>query len=80
MSGKLIPEGYRVGVSPVVVTYDEATYGPDAAEFNPERWLVNDEELRVLEKGMALTFGAGTRTCTGKNVSGMLDRSLVNVV
>jgi hypothetical protein len=69
ISGKLISEGYRVGVNPVAVTYDEATYGPDAPEFIPERWLIGEEKVRALDRALGLTFGAGTRTCPGKNVS-----------
>ena len=73
VSGYHIPEGFRVGVNPTTVTYDEATYGSDVAEFKPERWLTNGVDLRHLERGMALAFGAGTRTCVGKNVSDGLE-------
>jgi cytochrome P450 len=68
LSGMRIQQGYRIGISNQVVTYDESTFGSDASEFRPERWLVSEESVRTLERGTALQFGAGTRTCTGKNV------------
>lgn len=68
LAGKFIPKGYRVGLNPAVIHYDKATYGQDADEFRPERWLVSDEEWKAMDRNM-LIFGAGTRTCIGKNVS-----------
>jgi cytochrome P450 len=68
LAGKFIPKGYRIGLNPAVVQYDKDVYGQDADEFRPERWLVSDDEWRAMDKHM-LIFGAGTRTCIGKNVS-----------
>ena len=61
-----IPEGYRVGMNGAVVHYDKGIFGPDANQFNPQRWLEGDS--KTMDKHM-LHFGAGTRTCIGKNVS-----------
>lgn len=67
-AGKFIPKGYRVGLNPAVVHYDKKVFGQDADKFRPERWLVSEEEWRAMDKNL-LIFGAGTRTCVGKNVS-----------
>lgn len=67
LSGKFIPKNYRIGVNPAIVQTDKEVFGTDAAEFKPDRWLVTEEQFKVLEKNMLL-FGAGTRTCIGKNV------------
>jgi cytochrome P450 len=67
LAGKFIPEGYRIGMNPAVVHYQKEAFGEDADQFRPERWLVGTEEWRAMDKCL-LTFGAGTRTCIGKNV------------
>jgi len=66
ISGFYFPEGYRVGVNGAVVQYDKDVFGPDADEFNPDRWIEGD--VSRMEKAMVV-FGAGPRTCIGKNVS-----------
>lgn len=65
---KFIPKGYRIGMNPAVVHFDKQVFGDDADEFRPERWLVSEEQWKAMDKCL-LTFGAGTRTCVGKNVS-----------
>ncbi|KAH9882373.1 hypothetical protein J1614_000609 [Plenodomus biglobosus] len=68
LAGKFIPKGYRVGLNPAAVHYDKTIFGQDADSFRPERWLVGEEQWKALDKNL-LTFGAGTRTCIGKNIS-----------
>ncbi|EOA91723.1 uncharacterized protein SETTUDRAFT_152774 [Exserohilum turcica Et28A] len=65
---KFIPKGYRIGMNPAVVHFDKQVFGDDADEFRPERWLVSEEQWKAMDKCL-LTFGAGTRTCVGKNIS-----------
>ena len=66
ISGFYFPAGYRVGINPAVVQYNKDIFGPDAEEFNPDRWLQGDETL--MERAM-IPFGGGSRTCIGKHVS-----------
>ncbi len=66
ISGFHFPGGYRVGVNGAVVQYDKDVFGPDADNFNPDRWI--DGNAVNMEKAM-VPFGAGPRTCIGKNVS-----------
>lgn len=71
IAGEHIPPGYRVGINPMIVHRDTSIFGVDAAAFNPRRWLPENnspEQLQMMERCM-LHFGAGTRTCLGKNVS-----------
>lgn len=68
LAGKLIPKGYRIGINPAVIHCDKGTFGPDSDEFRPERWLAGEEACKAMDRNM-LIFGAGTRTCIGKNVS-----------
>lgn len=57
-AGQLIQIPIRDGVN-----VDEAIWGPDAAEFRPERWLEEDrlpEAVRSMYmQGHVLTFGDG---------------------
>lgn len=63
-----IPAGYNVGVNPALCHFDKTIFGPDAREFKPERWLQSAEKSFLMEKAI-LHFGAGTRTCIGKNIA-----------
>jgi cytochrome P450 len=70
IAGRFFPAGSRVGVNAAVVHFDERIFGADAAMFNPDRWM-SDSAVNM-ERHM-LHFGAGSRTCIGKNV-GLIDR------
>lgn len=70
INGCYIPEKYIFGMNPAVVQYDTHWFGPDAEQYNPDRWLGADGEH--MEKAM-LHFGYGTRICLGKNVSLSID-------
>ena len=65
ISGFHFPEGYRIGMNSAVVHYDKSVFGPDADRFNPDRWSEGDS---VRMDKTILQFGAGSRTCIGKNV------------
>jgi cytochrome P450 len=75
LSSFYISPGYSIGVNSAVVQHDTGLFGEDAGEFKPERWLESAERSFAMEKGMIM-FGAGTRTCIGKNVSA--DKNIMN--
>ena len=66
VDGRFIPGGYRIGMNGAVVHYNSDIFGTDAYQYRPSRWLEGD--ATTMDKYM-LQFGAGTRTCIGKNVS-----------
>lgn len=71
INGIRIRPGYRIGVNGHVVQRDKSVFGDDAEIFRPQRWLAGPtsaEQLMKMGRRM-LNFGAGTRTCIGKNVS-----------
>jgi cytochrome P450 len=84
ISGHWFPKGTRVGVNAAVVQRDKSIFGYDADEFVPERWFrkdaarmerymfqVNSHTTRLLichAYTSTVQFGAGSRTCIGKNV------------
>ncbi|KAJ5603228.1 hypothetical protein N7537_006184 [Penicillium hordei] len=62
------PKGTVVGMNAWVVHRDQDVFGADADIFRPERWLGPKEEVVVMDKTL-FSFGAGSRTCVGKNIS-----------
>lgn len=71
LSGMYIPPGWKVGMNAAVVGRDEGIYGSDADKFRPERWIERTDAH--MDRCNDLVFGAGTRTCTGKQVSTLSD-------
>ncbi|KAI6758732.1 hypothetical protein HG530_010972 [Fusarium avenaceum] len=69
LAGHFIPGGSVVGCSPWVIHQDTEVYGADAAKFRPERWIEASPEQRKKMNSCLLSFGAGARTCVGKNIS-----------
>ena len=72
-----LPAGTTVGMNAWVIHRNPRIFGADAASFNPSRWLPNPEtetteqfeERLAAMKRTDLTFGGGSRTCLGKNIS-----------
>lgn len=69
ISGHFVPGGAIVGVNAWVIHRDPAVFGDDAAQWHPDRWIEADEEKKRLMDNSIFTFGAGSRTCIGKNIS-----------
>ncbi|KAF4462515.1 Pisatin demethylase [Fusarium albosuccineum] len=67
LSGHYFPEGTEVGVNAWVLHYSKDIYGPDPQVFRPERWI-GDEKTSIMGS-MMFAFGAGSRTCIGRNIS-----------
>ncbi|GKT51986.1 cytochrome P450 monooxygenase [Colletotrichum spaethianum] len=68
LAGHFLSEGTVVGINPAVIHRDREIFGVDADEFRPERWLDEEEKVKSMDRHL-LTFGAGVRTCIGKNIS-----------
>lgn len=66
--GKYIPGGTIVGINAWVLQHDPNVY-EDPEAFIPERWLTADAEKLAKMEASFLAFGAGSRTCVGKNIS-----------
>ncbi|KAL2670519.1 hypothetical protein Neosp_014307 [[Neocosmospora] mangrovei] len=76
ISGTFFPAGFLadigksvVGVNSWVAHRNPDVFGPDADEFRPERWLTTDKEKLKMMEASWMPFGAGSRTCIGKNIS-----------
>ncbi|GAD96765.1 predicted protein [Paecilomyces variotii No. 5] len=73
--GPYLPPGTIVGVNPWIIHRSDI-FGKDLDAFIPERWLQGDKESNAEYAARkqkmtraTYTFGAGTRTCIGKNIS-----------
>ena len=74
--GRFIAGGTAVGMNAWVVHQNKEIFGQDAESFVPERWLQYEHETetsfqarRSRMREADLTFGAGNRVCTGKNIA-----------
>ena len=67
--GERIPGGTIVGCNAWVLHRRPEIFGSDVDTFRPERWLeAKPDQLREMKATM-FQFGAGARTCIGKNIS-----------
>ncbi|KAK1981006.1 trichodiene oxygenase [Colletotrichum cereale] len=63
-----IPRGYAMGMSAMINNFNES-YFPDANEFIPERWMVQDRhQRREMEKAF-FSFSKGSRKCLGMSLA-----------
>ncbi|KAI0127595.1 cytochrome P450 [Xylariales sp. AK1849] len=60
------PEGTQLSINPHVLQTSKDLWGPDAAEFNPDRWLGSD--AATLEKYFC-PWGLGWASCPGQHVA-----------
>ncbi|KIV81630.1 hypothetical protein PV11_03800 [Exophiala sideris] len=71
IAGTFFPGGTSIGINSWVIHRNTSVFGNDASLFRPERWdpsLISNEDLARMD-GCYIPFGAGARTCIGKNVS-----------
>ncbi len=74
--GTHLRSGTVVGINAWVVHRNKAVFGADANTYNPSRWLQGENESEAIfqerynnMRRHDFTFGQGTRTCLGKNIS-----------
>ena len=68
LCGKHIPSGTIVGCSAWTL-HRSSIFGDKPDEFRPDRWIEAGPEDRRRMENALFTFGAGSRTCIGKNIS-----------
>ncbi|KAI1435715.1 cytochrome P450 [Xylaria sp. CBS 124048] len=70
--GQKIPKGVRMILAPWATNFDKSLWGPDAHEFNPDRWMpTGSDDNRAASGGASsnyalLTFLHGPRSCIGQ--------------
>jgi cytochrome P450 len=68
LNGRYIPASTIVGCNAWTIHRNKKVFGEDADEFRPERWLEDPANAAEMNQFL-FTFGAGARTCIGKNIS-----------
>ena len=66
--GQYIPGGTVVGVNAWVTHHDPKVF-PNPDQFIPERWTDSCSEKKAEMERSFFAFGAGPRTCIGRNIS-----------
>ncbi|KAF7960128.1 hypothetical protein EAE96_001727 [Botrytis aclada] len=70
IANQFIPAGSVVGINAYVAHKNTSVWGLDADQWRPERWLEIEEQGRGAEvEKYFFSFGMGSRTCIGKNIS-----------
>lgn len=65
----MLPAGTNVGCNAWVLHLDEKIWGPKPESWIPERWIDATPAQKQEMKNSLFSFGAGARTCIGKNIS-----------
>jgi cytochrome P450 len=65
----VIPAGTNIGCSAWVLHLDEKIWGHKPECWMPERWIDASSAQKSEMKNSLFSFGAGARTCIGKNIS-----------
>jgi len=69
IAGHFVAGGTIVGCNAWVIHRREEVFGAHVNEYIPERWLDCSKEKRKEMDSSMFQFGAGSRTCIGKNIS-----------
>ncbi|KXT12144.1 hypothetical protein AC579_10381 [Pseudocercospora musae] len=81
--GALIPKGTMILINAQAGNHEVAHWGPDAATFDPERWLeqLSPPREKASNGLQHLSFGAGSRACSGQHIaSRLLYSALVRLI
>ncbi len=66
-NGHYFPPGTVLSVPTYSIHHSKEIWGPDADDFNPDRW----ERLTTRQKNAFIPFSYGPRACVGRNVAEM---------
>lgn len=68
IAGTYVPRGTKIVLCPTAVNFSKELWGPDVAEFNPDRWMgAGRANTGGAESNYAmLTFLHGPRSCIGQ--------------
>ncbi|KAF2822824.1 cytochrome P450 [Ophiobolus disseminans] len=69
LGGTFVPSGTNIGCSAWTLHLDEQVWGPKPECWIPERWIDASDSQKADMKNSLFSFGAGSRTCIGKNIS-----------
>lgn len=69
INGQFVPKGTKIILAPWAINYSNELWGPDAAEFNPDRWMGSGKANTggATSNYAFLTFLHGPRSCIGQS-------------
>lgn len=67
--GHSFPPGTVLSVPSYTIHHSTEIWGPDALQYNPDRW--NADRLTERQKNSFIPFSYGPRACVGRNVAEM---------
>lgn len=67
--GEFFPKDTIVGCNAWVIHRDASVFGTDSEQYRPSRWIEASGQQRRQMEASLFQFGAGARTCIGKNIS-----------
>lgn len=67
--GIWVPPGTEIACNPWILSKSTKLYGEDIWHFRPERWLEASPERYKEMESKYFGFGAGNRSCLGKNIA-----------
>jgi phenylacetate 2-hydroxylase len=72
--GATIPKGTMILINAQAANHETEHFGTDASTFNPERWLSSVSPAEEIPStGLQhLSFGAGSRACSGQHIANRL--------
>ncbi len=78
LHGRTFPAGTTVGCHPAALHRNPEVFGVDADDYNPDRWLREDDpaKVRVMER-INLTWGGGSRSCPGRHLAELVMSKVV---
>ena len=76
--GYNFPPGTSLSVPSYTIHHSKEIWGPDADEFNPDRWA--PDKLTEQQKAAFIPFSYGPRSCVGRNVAEMELACIVSTV
>jgi cytochrome P450 len=76
--GYSFPPGTVLSVPAYTIHHSKELWGPDADDFNPDRW--DENKLTQKQKDAFIPFSYGPRACVGRNVAEMELKCIVATV
>ena len=67
--GHTFPTGTALSVPAYTIHHSKEVWGPDADEFDPDRW--NEDRITDKQRAAFIPFSYGPRSCVGRNVAEM---------
>jgi cytochrome P450 len=80
LHGHRLPAGTLLGANPFVMHGNPETFGENAEEFNPERWLGETSAQRNVAERSLLIWGGASRSCPGQYLAQLIMIKIIALI